>query len=691
MKYCLSLVFVIFSFSLGAQLKVNLDSFDSKKPAQVRVESNLLQLTWPGSGKNVNRVVLDMALDQPLFKAFQVKSTSGFKTVSAGLDPVFILTVGKRDLISQNGWNIFFDRTAYLPYKEHRVVIEKQSMRIVTQGTRTKLIIGKASAGNFSGNIEITVYENDDLVNISATLATADDSTAIIYDAGLAGKTMPWKKISYSSPEEMVLSTNLVDTMFAKNLAVKYRAIVGETDSGSLAVFPAPHQYFYPLDNCYNLDFTWYGRSYRKMIPEFGIGIRQDLMGDRRWVPWFNAPPGTRQRLNFFCMISDTKDAKILEPIKAYTHNDTYKPLDGYYTMASHFHVEHTDDVLTRKPLPEIPGFVKAFRKTGVNIVHLGEFHGPGDPRGPDRKRLEQLQTLFDECKRLSSGNFLLLPGEEPNNFFGGHWMNIFPKPVYWVMSRHDTVPFVQEHPAYGKVYHIKDKEEMLKLLELEKGLAWTAHARTKGSTGFPDKYKSEKFFKSPHFSGAAWKYIPADLSKTRLGIRIFDLMDDMNNWGQKKTVIAEADLFKIEPTYELYGHLNINYMQLPTMPEFENGWQSLVDAMQKGKFFSSTGEILIPEFSVNEKTAGETVTLTGKNKTTLKLRLDWTFPLEHIGVISGDGEKVYHENISMRDTKSFGSKEFLLPVNLSNRKWVRVEVWDIASNGAFTQTIWIE
>ncbi|HYH02405.1 MAG TPA: hypothetical protein VEC37_04850, partial [Bacillota bacterium] len=436
---------------------------------------------------------------------------------------------------------------------------------------------------------------------------------------------------------------------------------------------------------------TWYGRSYRKMIPEFGIGIRQDLMGDRRWVPWFNAPPGTRQRLNFFCMISDSKDAKVLEQVKAYTHSDVYKPLAGHYTMSSHFHVEHTDDVLTHKPLPEIPGFVKAFRKTGVNIVHLGEFHGPGNPRGPDRKRLEQLHTLFNECRRLSSGDFLLLPGEEPNNFLGGHWMNIFPKPVYWVMSRNDTTPFVQDHPDYGKVYHIKDKDEMLKLLEAEKGLAWTAHARTKGSTGFPDKYKSEKFFKSPQFSGAAWKYIPADLSETRLGIRISDLMDDMNNWGERKTVIAEADLFKIEPSYELYGHLNVNYMQLEKMPEFDEGWQPLVDAMQKGKFFSSTGEILIPEFSVNGRGSGEVVKVSASGKQTLKLKLDWTFPLEYIDIISGDGEKVYHEKINLRDTRSFGSKEFLLPVNLSSRKWVRVEVWDIASNGAFTQTVWLE
>src|SRR6478609_10226757 len=82
---------------------------------------------------------------------------------------------------------------------------------------------------------------------------------------------------------------------------------------------------------------------------------------------------------------------------------------------------------------------------------------------------------------------FLLLPGEEPNEFFGGHWLQFFPKPVYWIMSRRDDQPFVETNAIYGRVYRIKDKTEMLHLLEAENGLAWTAHARTKGSTGYPD------------------------------------------------------------------------------------------------------------------------------------------------------------------------------------------------------------
>ena len=72
---------------------------------------------------------------------------------------------------------------------------------------------------------------------------------------------------------------------------------------------------------------------------------------------------------------------------------------------------------------------------------------------------------------------------------------------------------------------------------------------------------------------GAAWKPIPADLSQPRLGKRALDLLDDMNNWGLKKTMISEADLFTVTPENEMYAHLNVNYLQLPALPKFTDGW----------------------------------------------------------------------------------------------------------------------
>src|SRR5690606_25367629 len=356
-----------------------------------------------------------------------------------------------------------------LPHKYSTLKLDKQHARIATIGSRTQLQISEIKTEDFSGTLEITFFNGSPLLKIAAVVSTPRDSTAIIYDAGLTAKAQLWEEIFWPDTDDSLQSAQVDSNTSAKDVAVKYRTIIGETEKGSMAVFPPPHQYFYPLDNAYNLKYTWYGNNYRELVADFGLGIRHDLMGDRRHVPWFNAPPNTQQRLNFFCLLSLEKDGKVLEKVKQFTHGDSYKSLPGHYTMASHFHTEHIDDVLTHKPIPEIPGHVKALRNLGVNIMHLGEFHLAGNPHDNGPRRLPEFKLMFEECARLSGGDFLMLPGEEPNSHFGGHWMNIFPKPVYWIMSREPGEPFVEEVPEYGKVYRVGNKEEMLRLLEEEK------------------------------------------------------------------------------------------------------------------------------------------------------------------------------------------------------------------------------
>jgi len=691
MRKILIVFLSVIAANLQAQVPVDLKSFDEKSGVQAIVSDAMLNIEWPAGNAETGKVSIDLNKTNPLIGSLGIGTKEKQYTIARNLDPAVVLTVGKRDLVSQNGWNIFFDKPAYQKYQSYAVKLDKTDVKVASNGSRTEITVNGAKAGPFSGAIQFTLYNGSPLMNVAAVMSTNVDSLAVIYDIGLTSRETPWQKLFWADTEDFMRNVAVTKMDTVEMMAVKYRTIIGQGKEGNLAVFPAPHQYFYPLDNCYNLEHIWYGENYRNLLPGFGIGIRHDLLGDRRWVPWFNAPPGTQQRYNFFCLLSREKDGKVLENVKAFTHSDKYEPIPGYYTMSSHFHQEHVDDVLTRKPLPDMPGFVKAFRNTGVNIVHLAEFHGPGSPRGPEAKRWPELKMMFAECARLSGGNFLLLPGEEPNNFFGGHWMNIFPKPVYWLMSREKDQPFVQDHPEYGKVYRIGNKDEMQKLLEMENGLAWTAHARTKGSTGFPDKHKDEAFFKSDHFLGAAWKAMPADLSQPKLGKRILDLMDDMANWGYKKNVLAEADLFRIEPNYELYGHLNVNYLQLDQLPRFEDGWQPVLDAMRKGKFFVTTGEVLIPAFKVNNAVVGEMAKPDAKGNVEISLDAKWTFPLNRAEVISGDGKEVFHDIINLNDTQAFGQKSFKFTQNLKGRKWLRVELWDVAANGAFTQIIWLE
>ena len=692
MKGLFFLTAIVAFAKLAAQVPVDAKNFRPENGATLQQAKNLLTVSWPVAKGREGQLLLDLNKDKALFQQVRLVDGRLTKTIAKNLDPVFLLTVGKRDLVSQNGWNIFFDKVPLKPFQSYRLVLEKKKAAVRSEGSRTIITIGSVTAPNFSGSLQITLYNGSPLFNVAAVLSTAVDSTAIVYDAGLISKELAWKAIAWSAVTDDLQThqPSLNDT--AQNEAVKYRTIIGKTDNGSLAIFPVPHQYFYPLDEAFNLKFTWHGSRYRKLVDEYGIGIRQDLYGDKRFVPWFNAPPGTKQRLNFFCLLSAGDAATALADVKKFTHNDSYLPLPGYKRMSSHFHNETVMSVVMKgKPLPDTPGFMKVFERTGIDIVHLAEFHYTAHPKGPDSLRLKELRVLFDLCQRFSSDKFLLLPGEEPNEFFGGHWLEAFPKPVYWIMSRNEGQPFVSQDPVYGTVYRVSNSAEMLDLLKKEAGLAWTAHPRTKGSTGFPDKYKNEAFFQSDRFLGAAWKAMPADLSQPRLGKRVLDLMDDMNNWGLNKKVLSEADLFTIEPGNEMYAHLNVNYLQLAQLPAFSQGWQPVLDALQRGKFFSTTGEVLLPSFTVNNVGTGDTAKITAHKKAVVSFSVDWTFPLQFAEIISGDGTQVFRNKISLDTTLPFGKKTFTVPLDLTARKWVRLEVWDAAVNGAYTQTIWLK
>jgi hypothetical protein len=691
MRHNIVFLLIILCGTLQAQIKVDLKDLSKKNGVSASAAGNVLSVSWPAGKNKTGKIVLDLSAQQPVFKSIELKEGSSNHQIASGLDPAFVLTVGKRDLVSQNGWNIFFDKVPNKPFTSHTIDFNKQSASVRSSGARTVITIGSLEAPDFTGNLEITLYNGSPLLNIAAVMSTAIDSTAILYDAGLISTTKAWETIGWSNVDETMQTAKPNFTDPATNLQVKYRTIVGENSTGSLAVFPAPHQYFYPLDEAFNLKFVWAGNQYRDVLKGYGIGIRQDLYGDKRFVPWFNAPPGTQQRLNFFVLLGSGNSTTALESVKKFTNNDRYTALPGYKTIASHFHNEFIMRVvMAGKPVPESPNFVNVLKRTGIDIVHLGEFHYTAHATGPDSLRLKELCALFQQCERLSTDEFLLMPGEEPNEFLGGHWMQLFSKPVYWVMSRKEGMPFVTEDPIYGTVYRVANEHEMLELLKREHGLAWTAHPRTKGSTGYPDKYKTAAFFKDDHFLGAAWKPIPADLSVPFLGKRVLDLMDDMNNWGDRKKVIAEADLFTIEPENEMYAHLNVNYLKLDQIPKFKEGWKPVVDAMQQGKFFSSTGEVLIPEFTVNGKSTGDEVSITDK-KTNVSFTLTWTFPMNYAEIISGDGQKVYRERIELDATSSFGKQTFRKTLDLTGRTWVRLEAWDVAANGAFTQTVWVK
>lgn len=631
----------------------------------------------------------------PLIKRFGVDG----QAVIEGVSPHYLFWVGDRDLEKrEDGWMIFFDRVPTRPYSVERGLLEAEQVTVTRNESRATIEIDGLKSHHFSGSLVFIFYQGSPFVHMEARVATDRPATAFLYHVGLRKPDTNEHRLNWIDSLGNNRSES-VEPGSAQNYQTRYRSMALGSDTGSLAISPFPHQFLYPLDFADNFGYNWAGDEYMDMIDGFSFGVRQPPMGDRRYVPWVNAPPGTEQKLGVLLFPSKESGHRNLDTVRLYTRNDAFKPLPGYKTFTSHYHVEHSLDFLAKQEeqgtngVPtglKNPEFVDVFREMGVDIVHLAEFHNGRTPRMGTEQRLEQLQVMHDECARLSGDGFLLLPGEEPNVHFGGHWISFFPKPINWVLNRNEGQPFVQEMKGYGTVYHVGSSEDVLDLFEREGGLAWTAHARVKGSTGYPDAYKETPFFKSDRFLGAAWKAMPADYSRDTLGWRVLDLLDDMSNWGNPKYILGEVDIFKIFKDYELFGAMNINYIKLDTVPKYEDGWQPVLNALRSGQFFVTTGEILITECSFNGKEGGEELAGRGLNRVKLNASLEWTYPLSHLEVVSGDGKEIYRERIDLSATSEFDRETLSLEVDLANRTWARIEVWDIAKNGAFTQPVWI-
>ena len=67
---------------------------------------------------------------------------------------------------------------------------------------------------------------------------------------------------------------------------------------------------------------------------------------------------------------------------------------------------------------------------------------------------------------------------------------------------------------------------------------------------------------------------------------------------------------------------------------------------------------------------------------------VEWTFPLEFVEVVWGDGQHVERTVIPATDSAPFGTRRFRIPLTASGVKWARFSAWDSAGNGAFTQPV---
>lgn len=73
-----------------------------------------------------------------------------------------------------------------------------------------------------------------------------------------------------------------------------------------------------------------------------------------------------------------------------------------------------------------------------------------------------------------------------------------------------------------------------------------------------------------------------------------------------------------------------------------------------------------------------------------MHLDLKWTFPLAYAEIITGHGDKIKRQRVDLSETEPFGETSLKVDVDVTSQRWLRAEVCDFATNGAFAQPVWL-
>ena len=581
---------------------------------------------------------------------------------------------------------------------------------VITDGQRLEISYPGVEMGVFSGRLQYTVYKGTNLIRLEVIAKTDQDSVAYKYDAGLKGLAIGpaskavWRDTAYAW-QDYQLSGAVNQT--PSTVRAANRLVAVESSGGSIAAFPPPHNFFWTREISVNLGYNWYRKD---SDSSFSFGIRQAESEDdpatagrgpedrRQNFALYSARPGTWQRMPIYLLVRAKPGKRTIQAALEYTRNDHYKRVPGYWVMARHFHTSPVLRLLANGGLGDaLPDFELA-RSVGVNV--FGPV-GPA-PSGPSAGplgvaafpvngdvRLKGQAMYYEMAKLQSRKDFLVMPNEEILSGelakqLGGHTDLLISHPVYWVQGRAKGQSLVEHDPKYGKVYHIGSPEDLMEMTHREDLIIYMPHPDTKGSAGYPEAFKDKDYFIDSNYRGIGFRWgMGIDRSEQRLSdYRCMPLFDDMNNWVANlptppKYMDAITETYEQGPGDDFYANSPVSYIKVDWQLKADN-WGPIVDAMKKGDYFVTSGEVLIPSYSVQG---------TGTHRT-ISADVEWTFPLEFAEVVWGDGQKTDRKIISLTDLPAFGKHHFQLPFDATGKKWVRFAVWDSAGNGAFVQPI---
>lgn len=533
------------ALAAGQSLHCDLREYKPLDGLKAKVRNNVLEFSWQGARNQELRAAFTIRDGQPTVVELAVrKPGANWVILGRNLKPEFEVTSGKRrlseqqmaplrqlgvkftpEVVDREKWFAFWDAPLMvpgasntnmdLPRKPEEVRRAWASYRasgctVKTDGVRLEVDFPGLEMGIFAGSLRYTVYKGTNLLRQEAIAKTDEPSVAYKYVAGLKGLPITadtrvvWRDVARAWQQYGFGGSVNTDPVAIK---ARNRLAIVESGGGSLAFLPPSHKFFFAREIETNLGFVYYRKD---AGDSFAAGVRQadreepyrpygisDEVWDRRAkearhdinnFALYNAPPGTWQRMPVYFYLSPEDSRATQEAVLAFTHDDRYKEMPGYQVLVSHFHMHFNEQLSDAGTIDLQPSWLQVFRSLGINIAILADFHSDSHPKDPGPLRFPEQKVYFEGCRRFSDRGFLLVPGEEPDANFGGHYISFMPHPVYWSLVRKDGQQFQETDPKYGKVYHAGSPAEELDMLRRENGLMWQAHPRTKGSAGYPTR-----------------------------------------------------------------------------------------------------------------------------------------------------------------------------------------------------------
>ena len=609
-----------------------------------------------------------------------------------------------------------------LPRKADEITRASAAYRVTsclvkTDGARAIVTFPGVTLGVFTGSLQYTFFKGSNLIEQDVLATTTRPWVAYKYHTGLrglstAGARVAWKDIANTWQEYRFGGAKNDDEV---PLKASQRLVVAEAGTaGSIAIFPPPHNFFWAREIAINLGYNFYRKD---SDATFSFGVRQadheDESENQANFALYSARPGTLQRMTAFLYPSADAAEATFERASAFTHGDKYKPLAGYQVMNHHYHMDLGRRLGDAGSLDaDIPDLV-GLKALGINIVSQIDSVGLGGenppvgavypggtpvpppsqqpaaaPPAPGRPRVDELQIRFNSiegAKRHSDTNFLVLPSQEYyGSPLGGHTDLLFSHPVYWDTDRSAGQLLTTTHPKYGTVYHLAGADDLMEMARRENMLITMPHPRTKGSTGFPDSVRHLPYFSDPHYQGVGFRWgMGLDRSEQRLcEYRCLPLLDDMSNWvvdtsTPLKYLLSISEVRHQQPGDDIYASSPVSYVKMDRLPSPDDVGP-LISTLMRGDYFVTSGEVLIPDFSV--KGAGPA--------RSIEADVEWTFPLNFVEVVWGDGKSTDRQILSAAELPASGSHHFSIPLDAAGKKWVRFAAWDVAGNGALVQPI---